>query len=335
MSILQPIREENMQTKLLQEGQIDEAISLLKAGEIVALPTETVYGLAADAKNESAIKKIFIAKNRPTNHPLIVHIDSFDRVQEFTNIIPDYAYKLSEHFWPGPLTILVNAKHKISHTITGGSTKIALRMPNNNLMLKIIKSIGGALVAPSANTHKKLSPTKAEHVMQDLTGKISAVLDGGACSIGVESTIIDLTTKRPQILRPGSITKEMIENALRINILEYRSHTEKVSGNMLAHYQPNTPCYLMTLTEIEDYIHVAEDSNIAVMHFSPFKSDKVKLYTIASDRGGFTKSMYDILHNIDQSRFNKILIELPPKSWSDINDRLYKAQYNKQYSHLS
>ena len=318
-----------MQTKLLHPDQIDEAILLLKAGDIVALPTETVYGLAADAKNETAIKKIFIAKNRPTNHPLIVHIDSFDSMEEWTDHIPDYAYKLSEHFWPGPLTILVNAKHKISHTITGGSTKIALRMPSNNLMLKIIKSIGGALVAPSANTHKKLSPTRAEHVMQDLSGKISAVLDGGACSIGIESTIIDLTAKTPTILRPGAITKDMVENSLQIKIPEYKNHTEQVPGNMLAHYQPNTPCYLMNLSEIEDYIQVEKDSNIAVMHFSPFKSDKVKLYTIASDRSGFTNSMYDILHNIDKSRFSKILIELPPKSWSDIQDRLFKAQYNK------
>jgi len=318
-----------MQTKLLQQGQIDEAISLLKAGEIVALPTETVYGLAADANNESAIKKIFIAKNRPTNHPLIVHIDSFDMIQEWTDEIPDYAYKLSENLWPGPLTMLLNKKHNVSDIITGCSTKIALRMPNNHLILKIIKSVGGALVAPSANTYKKLSPTRAEHVMQDLSGKISAVLDGGACSIGIESTIIDLTTKTPKILRPGSITKDMIETALQINIPEYQSHTEQVPGNMLAHYQPNTPCFLMTLSEIEDYIRDGEDYNIAVMHFSLFENDKVKLYPIASDRRGFAKTMYDILHNIDKSRFRKILIELPPKSWSDINDRLYKAQYNK------
>lgn len=203
-----------METKLLQPDQIDEAVSLLKTGEIVALPTETVYGLAADAKNESAIKKIFIAKNRPKNHPLIVHIDSFDRIQEWTDDIPDYAYKLSEHFWPGPLTMLLNKKHNIANIITGESTKIALRIPNNHLMLQIIKSVGGALVAPSANTHKKLSPTRAEHVMQDLAGKISAVLDGGPCNIGIESTIIDLTNKTPKILRPGSITKDLIENTL-------------------------------------------------------------------------------------------------------------------------
>jgi L-threonylcarbamoyladenylate synthase len=318
-----------MKTKLLKAGQIDEAISLLKAGEIVALPTETVYGLAADANNESAIKKIFIAKNRPTNHPLIVHIDSFDKIKEWTNKIPDYAYKLSEHFWPGPLTILLNQKNNISNLITGDSTKIALRMPNNHLMLQIIKSVGGALVAPSANTYKKLSPTKAEHVMQDLSGKISAVLNGGACSIGIESTIIDLTTKTPRILRPGSITKDMIEGALQIDIPEYQSHTEQVPGNVLAHYQPNTPSFLMTLNEIKDYIRALEDDNIAVMHYSFFESDKVKLYPIASDKTDFAKTMYDILHNIDKSGFKKILIESPPKNWSDINDRLYKAEYTK------
>jgi L-threonylcarbamoyladenylate synthase len=317
-----------MKTKLLNAYQIDEAISLLKAGEIVALPTETVYGLAADANNESAIRKIFVAKNRPTSHPLIVHIDSFDRIKEWTDEIPDYAYKLSEHFWPGPLTILLNKKPSISNIITGSSTKIALRIPNNHLMLQIIKSVGGALVAPSANSHKKLSPTKAEHVIQDLSGKISAVLNGGACNIGIESTIIDLTTKIPIILRLGSITKDMIKKALQINIEESQSHTEQVPGNMLAHYQPNTPSFLMTLSEIKNYIHGSEDHDIAVMHYSFFESDKVKLYPISSDRTDFTKTMYDTLHNIDKSRFKKILIELPPESWSDVNDRLYKAQYN-------
>jgi L-threonylcarbamoyladenylate synthase len=318
-----------MKTKLLKAGQIDEAIALLKSGEIVALPTETVYGLAADAKNESAIKKIFIAKNRPTNHPLIVHIDSFDRIKEWSDEIPDYAYKLSEHFWPGPLTILLNKKDNISNCITGDSTKIALRMPNNSLMLKIIESVGGALVAPSANTYKKLSPTRAEHVMQDLSGKISAVLDGGACNIGIESTIIDLTAKNPKILRPGSITKDMIENALQINIPEYQSHKEQVPGNVLAHYQPNTPSFLMTLSEIKDYICKVENHNIAVMHYSAFNSNKAKLYNISPDRSGFAKAMYDTLHNIDKSGFKTILIESPPKSWSDVNDRLYKAEYNK------
>lgn len=317
-----------METKLLQPDEIDEAISLLKAGEIVALPTETVYGLAADAKNESAIKKIFIAKNRPTNHPLIVHIDSFDRMQEWTDEIPDYAYRLSENFWPGPLTMLLNKKDNISNIITGNSTKIALRIPNNHLVLKIIKRVGGALVAPSANSHKKLSPTKAEHVMQDLAGKIPAILDGETCSIGIESTIIDLTNKIPKILRPGSITKDMIEKIIQIDISEYQIHTEQVPGNMLSHYQPNTPCFLMTLSEIKDYIYNSENHNIAVMHYSILENDKVKLYPIASDRTGFTKNMYDILHNIDKSGFKKILIELPPKSWSDINDRLHKAQYN-------
>lgn len=319
-----------MKTKLLQPDEIDEAISLLKAGEIVALPTETVYGLAADAKNESAIKKIFIAKNRPTNHPLIVHIDSFDRIKEWTDEISDYTYKLSEYFWPGPLTMLFNKKDNISNFITGDSTKIALRIPNNHLMLQIIKSVGGALVAPSANTYKKLSPTRAEHVMQDLSGKISAILNGGACSVGIESTIIDLTTETPKILRPGSITKDMIQKALQVNIPEYQSHLEQVPGNMLAHYQPNTPSFLMTLNEIKDYIRNSKDYNIAVMHYSPFESDKVKLYPIASDRTGFTKTMYDTLHNIDKSGFKVILIESVPKSWSDINDRLYKAQHNNK-----
>lgn len=321
-----------MKTKLLQPDQIDEAISLLKSGEIVALPTETVYGLAADAKNESAIKKIFIAKNRPTNHPLIVHIDSFDVIKEFTDEIPDAALKLSECFWPGPLTMLFNKNRHVSKVIIGDSDKVALRMPSNNLTLQVIKNIGGALVAPSANTYKKLSPTMAEHVMQDLSGKISAVLDGGQCSIGIESTIIDVSNEIPKILRLGYITKSMIEDALQIPIQEYKNHSEQVPGNVKAHYQPNTPSFLMTLAEIKNYIRKSKDPNIAVMHYSFFDSDKVKLYPIVSDKLGFAKAMYATLHRIDKSGFSKILIESPPidSNWSDINDRLYKAQHNNK-----
>ncbi len=322
-----------MKTKLLKPTQLEEVISLLKKGEIVALPTETVYGLAADAKNNIAIEKIFIAKNRPKNHPLIVHINSLDRVKEWTNEIPSNAYRLAECFWPGPLTMLFNKNHNIRSVITGGSSKIALRVPNNFLMLEVIKRVGGALVAPSANTYTKLSPTRAEHVICDLNSKIAAVLDDGACSVGIESTIIDVTTNIPKILRPGSITKNMIENALQIKIEEYKKHTEQVPGNIYAHYQPNTPVFLMALSEIENYILKTDDNDIAIMHYSPLNSNnKVRLYQIPHDRSGYAKLMYDTLHKIDKNGFRKILIEKPPNSsnWSYINDRLNKAaaKYN-------
>lgn len=318
-----------METKLFQPDQINEVISLLKAGKIVALPTETVYGLAADAKNEDAIKKIFIAKKRPINHPLIVHIDSFNRIQEWVDKIPDCAYQLSESFWPGPLTILLNKKSNVSDLITGSSPKIALRIPNNHLMLDIINKTGGALVAPSANVYKKLSSTKAEHVINNLSGKISAVLDGGKCSVGIESTILDLTTEIPRILRPGSISKDMIESSLNIEVTDFKNHSEQVSRNILDHYQPNIPCFLMTLCQIQDYIGNSGNINIAVMHYSYFLCNKVKSYKLPSNQLGFSQNMYETLHEIDKSGAQLILIEMPPREWIDVNDRLYKAQYKK------
>ena len=322
-----------METKLLKPHQIDQAVTLLSSGEIVAIPTETVYGLAADAKNDVAIKKIFMAKNRPINHPLIVHVDSFNNILQWTNEIPEAAYKLSELFWPGPLTMLFNKKLMLANYITGDSTKIAIRIPDNKIALKVIKGVGGSLVAPSANSYKKLSPTKAEHVMKDLANKIAAVLDGGPCSVGIESTIIDLTTKIPKIMRPGSITKLMIENALELIIPEYQQHNEKIPGNVEEHYQPNTPTFLMNLSEIEKYIQESKEANVAVMHYSMLRfSNKISSYPIASDRLGFAKNMYDILHQIDKSGFELILIEQPPNhsNWSDINDRLYKSSHKNK-----
>lgn len=316
-----------MQTKIFKPHQINQAVDLLKKGEIVALPTETVYGLAADAKNDIAIQKIFTAKNRPTNHPLIVHIDSVDKLSHWAENLSLEVRLLAERFWPGPLTILLKKREEVSNIITGGLNTVALRVPKHPIILEVINNLGSAIVAPSANAHKKTSPTQLEHVLKTLDGKIYGVVDGGKCAIGIESTIIDMTKEVPVILRPGSITAEMIEEVIKIKVKYLFNHNEKVSGNMKIHYQPEKPLFLMSLAQIQLLSKV--ETNIAVMHFSKISkySSNITYYQMPKCKTKYAQILYTILHDIDATKVKKILVEITPSisEWSDVYDRLLKA----------
>ncbi len=315
-----------MQTKYFKFDQIKEAVDLLKGGDIVALPTETVYGLAADAKNEDAIKKIFLAKGRPSDHPLIVHIDSLDMLNECAQEVSLQAKKLAEHFWPGPLTMVFKKRESVSNLITAGLDTVAVRMPQHPVMLEVIKMLGRPLVAPSANAHKKTSPTKPEHVLKTLDGKIAGIVDGGICSIGIESTIIDMTKETPVILRPGSITAKALEQVLKVKVQVPFDHNQKISGNMKIHYQPEKPLFLLSLEQIENLLHT--ESNVAIMHYSDLdKQESCVYYKMSSKRQDYAKDLYATLHAIDATTVEKIFVETPPllNEWSDVKDRLLKA----------
>lgn len=317
-----------METKILTANQITEATLLLKNGELVAVPTETVYGLAADAKNNMAIRKIFTTKERPSDHPLIVHIDTWDKINNWTDTISESSYKLAKHFWPGPLTMIFRKKNDITNIITGGLDTVAIRIPNHSITLAIIKELENGIVAPSANAHKKTSPTNIEHVLKTLKGKIAAVIDGGECSIGIESTIIDMTSQIPTILRPGAITAEMIEDVLNIKIKSPFNHNEKVSGNMEIHYQPEKPLFLFTIAEILK--ELKKEGTIAVIHYSNLPQSKNAIYyKMSTNKNEYARNLYTTLHAIDKTNVEKILVEIPPFSneWSGINDRLTKASW--------
>lgn len=237
----------NIKTKILnanKEKDILEAISMIKRAQIIAVPTETVYGLAADARNVNAVEKIFTIKNRPSNHPLIVHIASFENLSEWAKDIPPVTIMIAKHFWPGPITLLLQKNDLVSDVVTGGLETIAIRIPQNEALLKMLNLLNTGIAAPSANPHKRISPTTAQHVMSGLSGKIDAVLDGGPCQIGVESTILDLTqSSRLRILRHGPITKKMLESILKVSIESTSIHLERVSGNMKRHYHHiRQPC---------------------------------------------------------------------------------------------
>jgi L-threonylcarbamoyladenylate synthase len=313
-------------TQILTISRIKDAVALLKNGQIVAIPTETVYGLAADATNDEALRKIFVAKGRPMNHPLIVHIESFDKVSYWAKSVPKNAKILAKHFWPGPLTMIFHKRKAVSSLITGGLNTVALRVPNHPLALEIIKKLGTGIAAPSANAHKKTSPTKPEHVLKTLTGKIAAIVDGGDCSVGIESTIVDMTKEVPIILRPGAITADMIEKVLNIKVEQPLIHAEKVSGNMKVHYQPEKPLFVLSKKEIE--LATQKKQNVAVMHHSIIDgSPNARLYQMPFKKSEYAKKLYEMLHHIDGTDVEKILVETPPNSneWDDINDRLFKA----------
>lgn len=230
--------------------QILEAAEILKQNELVAFPTETVYGLGANAMNDEAVAKIFTAKGRPSDNPLIVHISDPEDVEKFVEEVPNTATKLMEQFWPGPLTIILKCKEGVlSGKTTAGLSTVGIRMPDHPVALAIIKASGLPIAAPSANLSGKPSPTSFPHVYNDLNGKVAGIVDGGETGVGVESTVIDCTTEVPVILRPGGITKEDME--LVVGSVEMDSQVSvavekpKSPGMKYTHYAPNAPMYLV------------------------------------------------------------------------------------------
>lgn len=239
-----------MDTKIYQADELSEAVAAIKAGQLVAFPTETVYGLGADAQNEAAVKQVYAAKGRPSDNPLIVHVSSFEQVKAFVDNFPVITEKLVETFWPGPLTLIFPIKPgTLPAVVTGGLSTAAFRMPNNKKTLALIAQSGRPIVGPSANTSGKPSPTTAEHVYHDLKGKIAGVLDDGSTEIGVESTVLDLSQAVPMILRPGAITEEAL--AAVIGPVAIDGHlvsaeeVPKAPGMKYRHYAPQVPVQIV------------------------------------------------------------------------------------------
>ena len=233
-----------MVTRILDaENGLDEAVSLLKAGELVAFPTETVYGLGADAFNGDAVKKIFEAKGRPQDNPLIVHIASVEQAAEVARDIPDEFYILAREFMPGPLTVVLPKSDAVPGVVTAGGDTVAVRMPSHPVARRLIAA-SMPLAAPSANRSKHISPTTARHVLDDLDGRVPLILDGGECGVGIESTVLDLTSAVPTVLRPGAVTEEMIAEILgRVGSLSPGAviGRAKSPGMKYTHYAPSVP----------------------------------------------------------------------------------------------
>ncbi|WPC76616.1 L-threonylcarbamoyladenylate synthase [Vibrio porteresiae] len=306
---------------------LQHAACLLEQGKLVALPTETVYGLAADATQPEAVKGIFAAKGRPANHPLIVHIGDMSQLSDWAADIPDQAIALAKAFWPGPLTLLLPKGAQASSVVTGGLDTIAIRMPAHPVILSILKEYKLAVAAPSANPYKQLSPTNAEQVISGLDGKIDAVLDGGDCLFGLESTIVDLTSENVRVLRAGPITAQELSQVLEQPVDYPKHHNMAVPGNVGSHYQPKT--VLRLVDNIEHAVFNRDkNSTYAVIHTSELVDDNgIASFKMPLDAASYGKKLYRSLAEADKLQLDEIWLERPPQgeAWNAVNDRLSRA----------
>lgn len=312
----------------IEMSVIIEASEILKQGGLVAFPTETVYGLGANALDSNASSKIYQAKGRPSDNPLIVHIAKIDALDKIVTKIPRKARMLADKFWPGPLTMIFDKKDIVPMGTTGGLKTVAVRMPNHKIALEIIKASGGYIAAPSANTSGRPSPTKAAHVAEDMEGKIDMIIDGGMVGIGIESTIIDVTTDPPMILRPGYINKEMLENVIGEVVLDQTILSEgevkgrpKAPGMKYKHYAPKGDLTIIEGEEkaviekirklarekIENNYNVgiiATDETIEQYHVGQVKSIGKR-----SDEPSISHNLYNVLREFDDMNVEFIYSE--------------------------
>lgn len=323
-----------------------QAVDLLNNGEIVAFPTETVYGLGAVATNELAVKKIYAAKGRPSDNPLIVHIGTVEEVSLYTTNISEVAQKCMDAFWPGPLTLVMHAKPNVlASSVTAGLDTVGIRMPDHPVALELLQTLKKPLAAPSANRSGKPSPTKAEHVFEDLQNIIPCILDGGMTGIGLESTVLDVTLDTPVILRPGGVTKEMLEAVIGPVIepsLEQQKieSTPKAPGMKYTHYAPEAPVYLIDANKEAIETAIAElkpEHKVALLAPESFKEIKVDYYFSfgnANDLEQMSASLYDTLRACDKTDATIILATATSKTGvgTAIMNRLEKAAGGKWYA---
>ena len=320
-----------MKTLLLDArdpSDVQRAGELLAAGQLVAVPTETVYGLAADARNPQAVAAIFTAKGRPSNHPLITHLASVDAVGDWAQQVPSWVDPLLRVFWPGPLTLLLQKQAWVPEVITGGLPSIGLRMPAHPVLLQMMQHAGLSLAAPSANRYQKLSPTTAEQVMAGMEGRIAAVLDGGPCQVGTESTILLAEEGSARILRAGPITAAQLQPHLPFEVKAFEAHDLAVPGNQKLHYQPEARLFIKSADDILDMLN-EPDAGIGCLVYSAACSQAhaPNLIALPPDHQGYRRQLYSSLHRLDRMQLKQIWVESPPQNadWLDIWDRLSRA----------
>lgn len=315
-----------MNTKRLTSNDIDIAADIIKNGGLVAIPTETVYGLAANALDGKAVSKIFKAKGRPMDNPLIVHVSCIEEIDKLVSEIPPQAKKLANTFWPGPLTIILKRSNIIPEEVSAGLDTVAIRLPNNDVTRKLIKIAGVPLAAPSANTSGSPSPTSASHVLHDLDGKIDAILDAGNCRVGLESTVITLTSPVPTLLRPGGITVEELRNVLgnvEIDkaVIDKIDSLETVSspGMKYKHYSPETKIIIVD-GDNESFIKYvnshSSDKVAALCYIDDKQKLNVKTVTFGkmNDYNMQANELFSALRKIDDLNVNIVYARCPKKS---------------------
>jgi len=327
---------------------IDAAAQALQRGELLGLPTETVYGLAADAGNDAAVAKIFAAKGRPANHPLIVHVANAQSVQRFASQVPVFAQKLMDAFWPGPLTLILPRRHDVAAVAAGGQNSVGLRCPSHptaHAVLQAAESLGVlGVAAPSANLFGRVSPTTAAHVADEF-GDALLIIDGGACDVGIESTIVDCTRAAPVLLRPGVLTLQQLSDACGMDVIAPNkpdADAPRASGTLASHYAPTAQVQLMTLADLQQTINAYSKANaqiadpaigtVAIWSRSavqlPEGSEALfKLQSMPSTAHDCAHHLFAQLRAFDAQGVSQIWVELPPftPEWEGVRDRLTRA----------
>ncbi|MFC5241801.1 L-threonylcarbamoyladenylate synthase [Streptomyces atrovirens] len=297
-------------------SDIDKAAAVLRAGGLVALPTETVYGLGANAEDPAAVSRIFQVKGRPPTHPLIVHIADAEHLDTWVKDVPAAARLLAEHFWPGPLTLVLRRGARVPLEATGGLETVAVRVPDHPIALALLKAFGGGITAPSANRFGSVSPTTANDVRAELGDAIGFVLDGGRCEVGVESTIVDVTGETPAILRPGGVTREDLEAVLGYPLTVPATSHVRVPGQHPSHYAPRARVVLVEPEKVVAEAELASDLGHQVGVFLPasFTGAAVKAHAVVevpASMAAYAHGLYGFLRELDQQGCDLIVTSLP------------------------
>ena len=312
--------------------EISRAAAALRAGELVAFPTETVYGLGADASNPAAVARIFAAKGRPADHPLIVHLPDAALLSRCAIQIPECAHRIAAAFWPGPLTLILKRHPAVIDAITGGQDTVGLRVPNHPLALQLLREFGDGVAAPSANRFGHVSPTTAGHVRDEFGAAVSIVLDGGPCDVGIESTILDLSSAVPRILRPGMLDAAALAGVLgELPLLGANADAPRVSGSLESHYAPTTPLRLVADIELDTALSEAlgKGLSVVVLASRPASTSNPQLFwhVSSAEPARYAHDLYANLRRFDDLRRDLILIAAPPAgpAWCAVADRLRRA----------
>jgi L-threonylcarbamoyladenylate synthase len=300
---------------------VKQAAEWIRAGRLVAFPTETVYGLGANALDPNAVRRIFEVKGRPTTSPLIVHVDSIDMARSLAGEWPEAAEVLARQFWPGPLSLVLPKRDTVPDIVTAGLPTVALRMPAHPLALDVIRGAGVPIAAPSANRFSQLSPTTAEHVRAGLGDGVDMVLDGGPTRVGIESTVVSLVVSRPLLLRPGAVSREAIEALIGpVSLVETAAGAHPSPGLHPRHYSPCTPLYLLDAGE-------PLPAGSGALLWRTAEAPAARSMRMPEDPAGYAAQLYGALHELDRQGWDWIAVERPPSepAWAAILDRLGRA----------
>lgn len=315
---------------------IDAAVKILRDGGVVAFPTETVYGLGADALNARAVARLFAIKGRPAQHPVIVHLPSVEHLPRWAREIPAAAYDLARRFWPGPLTIILKRAAGVPDCVTGGQDTVGLRVPGHPVALELLRRFDGGVAAPSANRFGHVSPTRAGHVYAELGDAVDMILEGGPSRVGLESTIISLVDEQPVILRPGGVSRAALETALGKAVAPHTAQTPapRAPGTLEAHYAPRTPLRLVSADAIHDAAMALLSCGHRVGVLGPVSQKRkwpvhvnLHKYPMPNTPDEYARDLYATLHQADDDELDYLLVQETPQDeeWLAVRDRLRRA----------